>query len=142
MKPFIRFAMWLMALALVACADERQSTAYANIDDQQLKQLLAEGVPLIDIRRPEEWRQTGIIEGAHPITLFGPGGRVYQDFFDRLAKIAPKDKPVALICRTGHRSRIASDYLSKQLGYTHLYNVAHGITGWIRNGNPVVEYSP
>ncbi len=143
MHPLLKcIVILVIALMTAACAEERQQTAYASVSNDQLKALLAKGVPLVDIRRPEEWRQTGIIEGAHTITLFGPGGQVYPDFFDKLARIAPKDKPVALICRTGNRTRVASDYLTKKLGYTRLYNVKHGITGWIRQGNPVVKYQP
>ncbi len=143
MRLPMRFVVILsIAIMVAACAEEQQQAAYTSVSNDQLKELIAKGIPLVDIRRPEEWRQTGVIEGARAITLFGPGGQVYQDFFDKLARIAPKDKPVALICRTGNRTRVASDYLTKKLGYTQVYNVKHGITDWIQKGNPVVKYQP
>ncbi len=143
MRLPMRFvAILAIAILVTACAEEQQQAAYTSVSNAQLKELLAKGIPLVDIRRPEEWRQTGVIEGSHTITLFGPGGQIHQDFFDKLARIAPRDKPVALICRTGNRTRVASDYLTKKLGYTQVYNVKHGITDWIRKGNPVVKHQP
>ena len=44
-----------------------------------------------------------------------------------------------LICRTGNRTRAASEYLAKSLGYTNVYNVDRGITGWISERRDVVK---
>lgn len=50
-----------------------------------------------------------------------------------------KDDPVVLICRTGSRTdKLARELMEKQ-GYTQVYNVRHGITGWIAGTNPVVK---
>ena len=92
---------------------------------------------LIDIRLPEEWAQTGTIAGSKLITFFLANGQTNQNLVPQLLAAAPKDKPVALVCRTGSRTRYAADMISKQLGYQLVYNVEKGITDWISKGYPV-----
>ena len=59
---------------------------------------------LIDIHRPEEWRQTGVAQGAARINLLHPGG--VQGFAS--AVLAQVDgnlvAPIGIICRTGNRT--------------------------------------
>ncbi len=125
-----------LALLLVAGLAMPAQAEVDNIDNQQLKALMEQGVPIIDIRRPEEWKQTGVVKGSHLITFFDARGRYdVQAWLDRLAPIAGKDDPFVLICRTGTVSR----FLDQKLGYKKVYNVQKGITDWIRKGNPVVE---
>ena len=76
--------------------------------------------------------------GSHPITLFGRDGAVAPDFLAKLQKVAPLDKPVVLICRTGNRTRAGSEMLT-QVGYKQVYNVTKGIMGWIQEGKAVVR---
>jgi rhodanese-related sulfurtransferase len=63
---------------------------------------------------------------------------VAADFLAKIQQVAPTDKPVALICRTGNRTRAGADMLA-QVGYKQVYNVTHGITGWIKEGKAVVS---
>ena len=109
---------------------------YANIDNAELKKLLAEGVKIYDIRRAEEWKQTGVIKGSRLLTLFDAKG-VNRDFMPTFAKEVKPDEKVIFICRTGNRTQKAADYIANQLGYGKVYNVKDGITRWIREGNPV-----
>ena len=108
-----------------------------HISNAQLEALLKKGVTLIDIRLPEEWAQTGTIAGSKLITFFLANGQTNQNLVPQLLAAAPKDKPVALVCRTGSRTRYAADMISKQLGYQLVYNVEKGITDWISKGYPV-----
>ncbi len=45
-----------------------------QINAQQLQQLIAAGVPVVDVRTPEEWRATGVIPDSHLITFFDQRG--------------------------------------------------------------------
>ncbi len=117
-----------------------QSGGYSNINNAQLKQLMKKGVPLVDIRLKEEWQQTGIIKGAHTITFFTKTGRINPDFMPQFTALVKQDQPVALICRSGNRTRAASQAITKQLGYKKVYNVTHGMKGWIGQKQPVVAY--
>ncbi len=128
----------LAMLALTACG-KTASAGYTNISNETLQQLLDQGVTIVDIRRPEEWRQTGVVKGSHKITMFDHRGRILPDFQAKFEAVTDPDEPVILICRTGNRTAVAGRLLSEQLGYKHIYNVERGITDWIRNGHPVVR---
>lgn len=122
----------LLALTLGGCAEP----PYTNVDNAGLKALLAQGVPLYDIRRPEEWRQTRVVEGSRTLTYVDASGRINPEFLPRFTAEVGKNDPVVLICRTGNRT----DALARELmerGYTQVYNVRHGISRWIGEGNPV-----
>ena len=49
---------------------------------------------------------------------------------------AAKDKPVYLICASGHRSAKGAKILL-ELGYTEVYSVSGGIQAWLSAGLPV-----
>ncbi len=111
---------------------------YTDVSALETKKLLEEGVPVIDIRTPQEWLQTGVIEGSHLLTLFQAYGGVNPDFVPRLGELVNPEDPVVLVCRTGSRTRTAAEALVNQLGYKKVYNVERGILDWIAHGLPVV----
>ena len=117
-----------------------QSGGYSNIDNSKLQELIRKGVMVVDIRRKEEWQQTGIVEGSKTITFFDHTGRINPNFVPEFTAIANPDQPVALICRTGNRTQAASQAIAQQLGYKNVYNVTNGITGWIAEKRPVAVY--
>ncbi|GAO37651.1 sulfurtransferase [Sulfuricella sp. T08] len=128
------FAIVLFALSLGACAEP----PYTNVDNAKLKELLAQGVPLYDIRLPEEWRQTGVVEGSRKLTFFDAAGRTNPEFLPRFTAEVNKNAPVVLICRSGNRTDAAARELAK-MGYTQVYNVRNGITHWMNDNNPVIR---
>jgi hypothetical protein len=42
---------------------------FSELNNDQLKERLAAGATVIDIRRPDEWKQTGVIPGTHLVTF-------------------------------------------------------------------------
>lgn len=126
-------AVTLLTLVLHGCAEP----PYHNLDNAQLQQLLEQGTPLYDIRRPDEWRQTGVIEGSRRNTFVDESGRVMPDFLPGFFQAVGKDDAVILICRTGNRTDALARYLVEKKGYTQVYNVRNGISSWIRAGMPV-----
>lgn len=110
---------------------------YTNIDNAKLKKLLKEGVKIYDIRRAEEWKETGVLAGSRKLTLFDKKGGQNSKFIPTFMQEVKKDDPVILICRTGSRTSMLSKFLAEKLQYKHVYNVKHGITKWISDGNPV-----
>jgi rhodanese-related sulfurtransferase len=133
---FFRISVFfLLLVALSGCAEP----PYNNLDNRQLKTLLEKGVPIFDIRRPEEWRQTGVIENSRLLTFADTGGRVRPDFLARFTQTVGKDVPVILICRTGNRSSTLARHLVEQMGFTQVYNVRNGITRWISDGHAVTR---
>jgi rhodanese-related sulfurtransferase len=125
----------LLVLALGGCA----KPPYTNVDNVELKTLIAQGVPVYDIRRPDEWRATGVVEGSHMLTYVDKSGRPNPQFQPRFTAEVGKNDPVILICRTGNRTDKLARELMEKHGYTRVYNVRDGITGWIGEKNPVVK---
>jgi rhodanese-related sulfurtransferase len=127
-------SMILFTIFLHGCAEP---PPYNNLDNTQLQTMLEQGVPLYDIRRPEEWQQTGIIAGSRRLTFVDDMGRVYPDFMSRFTQTIHKDDPVILICRSGNRTDVLARYLVEKMGYSQVYNVRNGIGAWLREDRPV-----
>ena len=97
-------------------------------------------VVLIDIRRPDEWAQTGIAEGANPIDMRR------DDFVEALLQVTggARETPVALICARGVRSDRMSARLA-EAGFTRIIDVPEGMLGssagpgWLQRDLPVVQ---
>ena len=119
------------------------SSAFSDvieIGNIELKSLLQKKIPLIDIRRKDEWKSTGIVENSILMTFFDKNGKANtNEWLKELNQIAKKNDPVILICRTGRRTGIVSKFLSEKLGYRLIYDVTDGITDWIKKDNPVVN---
>ena len=129
----------LTLISINACSQEN-ATALAAPD--AYAQAQAGQVKLIDIRRPDEWRQTGVAKGAARINMEhpqGPAGFVRQVSAEVGGNL---DAPIALICRTGNRTTHMEQVL-RQAGFTNVYNIKEGMAGssagpgWIKRGLPV-----
>ena len=94
---------------------------------------------VVDIRTPEEWHETGTIEGSHWLTFFDANRDHDVDAWLRtLDAIAGAGQPVALICHGGKRSLNVARPLDGEPGDRRVYNVRHGVSGWIAEDRPVV----
>ena len=131
-KFCIIFGLFLMCTTVKAEVIEIGNNALASLIDKQ--------VPIIDIRRQEEWSQTGIIEGSILMTFFDKEGKAEVDtWLQNLDSVANRNEPFILICRTGRRTGLVANFLSNKLKYEKVYDVTDGITEWIRKGNTVVK---
>ena len=129
------FALLMLLLGLGGCSEP----PYTNIDNAQLQALVGQGVPVYDIRTPEEWRQTGVVEGSRKLTFFTANGGVNPEFMQRFSAEVGKNDPVILICRSVNRADVLGRHLVERLGYSRVYNVEDGIRGWIADELPVVR---
>ncbi len=130
------FACSLLTASL-AVAEETDTTRYHVVDGDALAELMARGVPVVDLRTPQEWRQTGVIAGAVRITAFDDRGQFVETFPSAFAPVAGPDDEVALICWTGARSRAVATALTTQIGYATVYNAEGGMMAWLGEGRPV-----
>ena len=100
--------------------------------------MLDEGAVLVDIRTSEEWQKTGVIKSSKLITAFDKSGNLTQKFLSSFTNFQ-KDTSISLICRSGVRTKIISEFLSNKLGYKNIHNVEGGIVDWIKQQNPVIK---
>jgi len=131
MKKFL-VAVITLTLALQA--------AFHSIDADTLRKMQAEGVPIIDIRTPAEWRERGIIKGAHLMMFFDQRGRPHvQEWMEKFTQIVKSKKsPFILYCAHANRSKAVGQWLSEKLGYEKVYELKGGIEyGWRELGMPV-----
>ena len=112
-----------------------------HINNEKTSELLAKGIPLIDVRMLSEWEQTGIVKGSHLLTFFDQKGNYdLKKWVSDLEKIAGKDKPFMLICAVGGRTGSISAFLDKKMGFSQVHNVEKGIVHWISANQPVITY--
>ena len=113
-----------------------------EVDEDALAALLARDVPVIDVRREDEWRSRGVIEGSHPLTFFDASGRYdVEAWLEALSRIASPDEPIVLLCAHGVRSARIADLLDARLGFAAVHNVTDGIEGWREAGGEIVPYA-
>lgn len=156
LRPFASPAHLLLLTVLVfaaavpAAAQTAPPTATpeqiaASIGVREAHALAQRGeIQLVDIRRPAEWRQTGIADGAIPLTMHQP----LPTFVEKLKVLRERadGKPIAIICaagvRTARMQRILAD------NGVSVVNVAPGMTGnwfqrgWIKTGLPIKPAGP
>ncbi len=97
---------------------------------------------IVDVRTPQEWRQTGVVPGALEMDMQHPQGA--GGFANALLAEVGGDRaaPIGLICRTGNRSGQVQKVLARE-GFTRVYNIREGMVGsragpgWLRRGLPV-----
>ena len=112
-----------------------------ELTPQQFIDAQENGGVVIDIRREEEWKETGIIKGSQTITAFTKDGKIHPDFpkkfFDLINDV---DVPILLYCRTGNRTGILGKALIDQVGQTNVSHLRDGIVGWKKQGFPIVDF--
>ena len=134
-----QFVLATIAMSSVAGMGQAQEGDEWSVD-QVHAALLQDEVVLIDVRRPEEWAQTGVAQGAWPLDMTS------ADFVANLmqARELAEGRPVALICRTANRT----GYLMRQIrqaGLTGFVDTKGGMAGkapfkgWIESDLPRVS---
>jgi rhodanese-related sulfurtransferase len=117
----------LLGLALLS----QQLSAVQGVDVKQAQNMVSnQGALLLDVREPAEYAAIHA-----PNAKLIPLGEVGL----RLKEIeAYKDKPVAVICRSGRRSAKAVALL-QEAGFTQASNVQGGIQAWEQAGLEVIK---
>ncbi len=112
----------LSLFGLTACQGDENNATYEQITPQQAKEIMdtEQDYIIIDARTEEEFAE-GHIENAILIPEY--------EIKDRAEKELPdKDALILVYCRSGRRSKIASEELVK-LGYTNVKEFG-GIIDW------------
>lgn len=107
-----------------------QTDRFRTVDVKEFADAVADtSYTVLDVRTPAEHA-----EGHIPGTHFNID--VLEDSYAETAlKTLPKDKPVALYCRSGNRSKNAARILAEK-GYQVL-ELGTGFRGWVAAGKKV-----
>ncbi len=127
----------LLSLLLLA------ASLAATVTNQEASyELLESNMPIVDIRTPGEWKETGLLKGSIPIMLFDEKGNYdLKDFLEKLNASVDTKKPFALICRTGSRTILLAQFLSQKMGYD-VINLKSGIVYAKYKKLPILPYNP
>ncbi len=122
------------------------SSLLAGVKDLEIDRFetMRKQMPVVDIRTPAEWRETGIVPGSFTITFFQPDGRYdVPAFIAALKKIGiTKETPFILVCRSASRTRMVGNFLADKMGYNKVYHLKGGILNWIAHKKPLALYRP
>ena len=107
-----------------------QANKFMTVDVAEFAKAVADtSYVVLDVRTPAEHAE-GFIPGTH----FNID--VLEGNYTELAlKTLPKDKPVALYCRSGNRSKNAARILAEK-GY-EVVELGSGFRGWVAAGNKI-----
>jgi rhodanese-related sulfurtransferase len=107
-----------------------QTNKFKTVDVAEFAKAVADtSYVVLDVRTPAEYT-----EGHIPGTHFNID--VLEDNYTEIAlKNLPKDKPVALYCRSGNRSKNAARILAEN-GY-EVVELGSGFRGWVAAGNKI-----
>ncbi len=91
----------------------------AELTNEYISQKLIDSkIPIVDIRTVGEWRESGLLANAIPITFFDERGNYnINAFLTKLNQAVDTKKPFAIICHTGSRTSMLAPFLSEKLGY-------------------------
>ncbi|MDO8313127.1 MAG: rhodanese-like domain-containing protein [Sideroxyarcus sp.] len=100
------------------------------VDVKQGAAMQKEGALLLDVREQDEYA-----------AVHAPGSTLIPlgELSSRLAEIQKyKNKPIAVVCRSGRRSAQGVELLRKA-GFTQAVNVEGGMSAWESAGLPVIK---
>jgi rhodanese-related sulfurtransferase len=122
---------WGLAAVLGLALAAQQLQAGQGVDVKQAQSMTSsQGALLLDVREPDEYAAIHA-----PNTKLIPLGEVGL----RLKEIeAYKDKPIAVMCRSGRRSAKAVSIL-QEAGFSQVSNVQGGIQAWEQAGLEVIK---
>ena len=111
-----------------------------NTGNNEIKRLMSLGIPLIDVRRKDEWVSTGVIENSYLHTFFDKDGKYdLKSFITKIKNISNSEKGIILFCRTGRRTTAIAKALERTNAFPRIYNTK-GIKAWFSEDNKIVKY--
>lgn len=137
MTPRARLLSLVVIVTLLGPCLPVHADAVTSADPAEVRALIEQGAKVVDIRRADEWRETGVIDGSILLTAVDAHGRLVPGFPEALADALGRDDTVIVICRSGSRSAVITRMLSEGEGFTRLVDAGGGIRAWLGAGQPV-----
>lgn len=111
------------------CACQQKGMNFKSLPVEEFVDVIVDpNVQRLDVRTLAEYTE-GHVPGSLNINVLDP------QFVQMADSLLQKEKPVALYCRSGRRSKKAAELLS-QAGY-EVYELDSGFNGWQKAGQEV-----
>lgn len=112
----------VFSVILVSCATDT-SSSLNSVSAEEFSRIMEEenGVQVLDVRTESEYLK-GHLPNALNINIRDSA------FHSRVLELLEKDRPVAVYCRSGNRSKVAGAILV-DMGY-EVYELNSGVVGW------------
>lgn len=119
----------VFSLGMWACTGKE--IKYKNLTSGQFQELIKDAnVQLVDVRTIAEYGEGHI---PNSLNIDVKDEAAFPLAVDELLN---KEKPVAVYCRSGRRSRTAAEFLIKK-GFKKVYNLDKGILNWMEEGREI-----
>ncbi|MEY8881106.1 rhodanese-like domain-containing protein [Donghicola sp. XS_ASV15] len=139
MPKLVYFVIPALVLIGYLLVSMRSGPLPANVSRSELTgQVLASDPNLlvVDIRTPEEWEETGVIENAALVTFTAS-----DSFFKAIEVRRSPGQKIALVCRSGNRSDAAARQIAQQVD-ADVIDVAGGMNRILKEGYKPVKPLP
>ena len=140
-KVLLIFIFIATALFSNSKIDYRTAKIYKeDISSNSAFSMQKNGALLIDVRTKPEFKNLRAKDSINiPIFYAKTGKRVFnRNFINEIYDISNKNinKEIILICRSGSRTKLASNILAEQ-GFSNIYNVQYGFQyDWLKEKLP------
>ena len=115
---------------------------FKSLSTSEVEDAIKKDVPIIDIRRMDEYKYYGVIKGSHLLTFFDDKGSYdIAKWMEKFTKIVKsKDQEFILVCAHSNRTKVVAKFLDQQLKYKKVRDLEGGIIyGWIDKGKKTVK---
>lgn len=107
-----------------------------NLVDLQpriVEKMINDNIVMIDVRRVDEWKRTGVIKNAHLLTFFDEFGNYdIENWIKKFEElVTSKEQTFVLICAHGNRTRTIGNFLIEQ-GYKNTSHLFGGMALWLQ----------
>ena len=133
---FILFFICSFFTAFISAEELGQLSAEQLIALQKQNNAL-----VIDIRTKKEWNTTGTIPDSHKLQFFSSTGKYdAEKWLSDLNQLkSSPEQTVILVCRSGNRSSMVGEMLTKKMGMKNVHHLSTGIIPWIKAGNKITN---
>lgn len=121
--------MSFLSLFAIGCND---TPSFKSVGVEEFSEIIAtDNTIVVDVRRADEW------EAGHLPTAQYNIDALQADFATKASEILPKDKTIAIYCRSGRRSKTAAMQLAEN-GFD-VVELDDGIISWQEKALPIIK---
>lgn len=112
-----------------------------DLQPRIVEKMIDDNIVMIDVRREDEFKRTGVIRNSHLMTFFDDFGDYdlegWMTEFEKL--VTSKNQTFILICAHANRTRTIGNYLVEQ-GYKNCAHLYGGIALWMQELRETIPY--